>query len=193
MMASSWYTIHYRTKHGDRAKHHIRVASRRLAQQYAISKQYHVRAIRKRTMLDALQAKWVRSMWFKRYVQPRLTRSELYWFTKELHEFLASGLPLLESLRALRGFNPSKRYQRILHAMIHHIQHGKPLSDVMDDFPRTFPRYYTIAIRSGESIGQLTQSLHANAVTLKWLNENRNKIIQATLCPTPADHQPRFF
>ena len=103
--------------------------------------------------------------------RPKLTRDEVYWFTKELYSFLDSGLPLLDSLHALKGFSSSPRYQKTLNLIIHNIEHGHLLSDSMEMFPTSFPKYYTIAIRSGESVGKLAQSLKSNAETLDWVNK----------------------
>ena len=97
--------------------------------------------------------------------------------------FLESGLPLLDALYALKGFSTAKRYQKTLSIIIQEIEHGKRLSDALEDFPTSFPRYYIIAIKSGESVGHLSESLKSNADTINWVNINRTKIVQATIFP----------
>ena len=39
-----------------------------------------------------------------------MNRQDLYWFTKELHDFLESGLPLYEALNALTSFSRNSHF-----------------------------------------------------------------------------------
>ena len=182
-MSASWYKFRYIDTNGVKRSESIKAKSMRAAKQYVISKKYELLSIRRvfkfEKIIDKLKTKRIYKLIFK----PKLTRNEVYWLTKELYGFIESGLPLLDSLIALKGFSTSKRYQKTLNLIINDIKHGKLLSDSLEQFPASFPKYYTIAIRSGESVGHLAESLKSNAETINWVNINRTKIVQATIFP----------
>ncbi len=182
-MSSSWYKFRYIDTKGLKRSKSIKAKSLRSAKQYIISKEYELINIRKVYQIEHLLEKFKKKRIYKLLFQPKLTRYEVYWLTKELYGFLESGLPLLDSLIALKGFSTSKRYQKILNVIINDIQHGKLLSDCLEEFPASFPRYYIIAVRSGESVGHLSDSLKSNAHTINWVNINKTKIVQATIFP----------
>ena len=183
MATSSWYTFKYIDTKGRKKTQRLKATSLRVAKQYIISKKYNLLSIRHVMFIERVFIKIKHLHIMKVLFRPKLTRNEVYWLTKELYSFLESGLPLLDSLIALKGFSQSSRYQRIIHAIIHDIEHGKLLSDAMEEFPTSFPKYYTIATRSGESVGRLAHSLQSNATTLHWVNNTRSKIVQATFFP----------
>ena len=182
-MSSSWYKFRYIDTKGNRQSERIKAKSLRLAKQYITSKNYNLISIRKTYPIEKHLQKIKKNHLYKIIFQPKLTRNEVYWLTKELYGFLESGLPLLDALYALKGFSTAKRYQKTLSIIIQEIEHGKRLSDALEDFPTSFPRYYIIAVKSGESVGHLSESLKSNAETINWVNINRTKIVQATIFP----------
>jgi type II secretory pathway component PulF len=182
-MSTSWYKFRYIDTKGNRKVERIKAKSIRLAKQYILSKNYQLIRIRRIYGFEKHLLKLKKFKWYKVVFQPKLTRNEVYWLTKELYGFLASGLPLLDALYALKGFSSAKRYQKTLNLIIQDIERGKRLSDALEEFPTSFPRYYIIAIKSGESVGHLAESLKSNAETINWVNINRTKIVQATIFP----------
>ena len=182
-MSTFWYKFRYIDLSGKKHTDSIKADSIKAARQYIISKRYKLLSIRRQYEIELYLKRFKKTKAYAVLLTPKLTRNEVYWMTKELHEFLASGIPLLESLYALKGFSKSKRYQKILDTIIYEIEFGKPLSNALEQFPTSFPKYYIIAIKSGESVGRLSESLKSNAETLSWVNENRTKIIQATFFP----------
>ena len=182
-MSTLWYKFRYIDINGSRKTETIKARSIQVAKQYIISKKYHLISIRHLYFYEHYFRQFKNHRLVKLIVRPKLTKSELYWFTKELFSFLDSGLPLLDSLYALKGFSSSSRYQKIIHDIIYNVENGKSLSDIMSDYPSTFPKYYIIAIRSGESVGRLPESLKSNADILNWVSKNNVRLIQATIFP----------
>lgn len=182
-MSSSWYKLRYIDTKGNRKTERIKAKSMRLAKQYITSRNYNLMSIRKVYAIEKHLLKFKSAKIFKILFQPKLTRNEVYWLTKELYGFLDSGLPLLDAIYALKGFSTSKRYQKTLNRIIQEIETGKQLSDALENFPTSFPRYYIIAVKSGENVGHLSESLKSNAETINWVNINRTKIVQATIFP----------
>ena len=182
-MSSSWYKFRYIDTKGNRQVDRIKAKSLRLAKQYVTSKNYNLISIRRVYKVEKHLIQLKKNRIYKILFQPKLTRNEVYWFTKELYGFLDSGLPLLDALYALKGFSTAKRYQKTMSSIIQEIEHGKPFSDALEEFPTSFPRYYIIAVKSGENVGHLSESLKSNASTINWVNINRTKIVQATIFP----------
>jgi general secretion pathway protein F len=182
-MASQWYKFKYYDSSGRSHTDYIKSKSERLAKQYIHSKKFNLLWIRQRYFFEFIFDRFKKSRIYLLFFQYKLSKSELYWFTKELVSFLDSGLPLLDALESLRGFSATKRFQYVLNTIIKEVSYGKALSDSMELFPSSFPKYYIISVRSGEQVGQLSDSLRSNAVLTEWINVNRGKIIQATFFP----------
>jgi type II secretory pathway component PulF len=183
MSTSMWYKFRYLDAKGYKKTDTLKAQSLRLAKRYVVSRKYNVVMIRRMYWFERALNQFKETSAYRWAFNPKLTRNEVYWLTKELAGFLESGLPLLNSLYALKGFSTSKRYQNTLHHIISDIEIGKSLSSALEQFPSSFPRYYIIAVKSGESIGHLGPSLRSNAITLNWVNINRSKIVQATIFP----------
>ncbi|MEK9727300.1 MAG: type II secretion system F family protein [Candidatus Margulisiibacteriota bacterium] len=182
-MSSTWFKCRYKDSQGTYHNERIKAKSIRLAKQYILSKNYQIINIRKIYPIENKIESLKKYKWYKIIFNPKLSRNEVYWLTKELYGFLESGLSLLDALHSLKGFSPKKSYQKALQMIIKDIENGKKLSDTLENFPSSFPRYYIIAIKSGESVGHLSQSLKSNAETINWVNINRMKILQATIFP----------
>jgi type II secretory pathway component PulF len=182
-MSAFWYKFRYIDKNGTKKSDTLRARSIRSAKYYLLSKKYTITRIRRMTSLEIYLIKFNETPLYRLLFNPKLTRYEVYWLTKELASFLESGLPLLDALIAVRGFSTNKRYQKTITTIIDTIQIGKPLSAALEAFPSSFPRYYIIAVKSGEKIGRLAESLRSNAETINWVNVNRGKIVQATIFP----------
>jgi type IV pilus assembly protein PilC len=182
-MTAQWYKFKYYDDRGIRHSDQIKATTERAAKQYIHSKDFHLISIRPFYFFEYKLKRFKRSKLYLLLLQSKLSRSELYWFTKELVSFLESGLPLLNALISLRGFSASKQFQYILNSVIQDVQYGKSLSDSLSAFSSSFPSFYIISVRSGERIGKLEQSLRSNAEMLHWINSNRGKIMQATFFP----------
>lgn len=182
-MSSIWFKCRYKDSSGKQHVDRIKAKSLRLAKQYILSKNNELIHIRKVYKIEQYLQYLNKYRLYKILVNPKLTRNEVYWLTKELYGFLDSGLSLLDALNSLKGFSKKKSFQKALNMIIKDIESGKRLSDALEEFPTSFPKYYLIALKSGESVGHLSDSLRSNAETINWVNINRMKILQATIFP----------
>ena len=108
-MSASWYKFRYIDIKGIKRSERIKAKSMRAAKQYAVSKKYELISIRRVYQFEHTLSKIKEKRLYKLIFQPKLSRSDVYWLTKELYGFLDSGLPLLDSLIALKGFSSSKK------------------------------------------------------------------------------------
>ena len=107
-MSTHWFKFHYTDSEGRGGTDTIRAQTLRLATQYLISKRYNLKSIRKLSYLE-IQFKKIQHLHIVKILfRPRLSRQQLYWFTKELHDFIKSGLPLFDALNALTSFSKKK-------------------------------------------------------------------------------------
>jgi general secretion pathway protein F len=67
--------------------------------------------------------------------------------------------------------------------MVHGLQAGNSLSQVMVPFPRVFPPIYSASVRAGETSGALDSILVRMASYLEWARAMRATAIQALIYP----------
>ena len=182
-MTSIWFKYTYRDTGGKKRSDKLKAKSLRIAKQYILSKNLQLIKIRKMYALESFLNRFKNQTIYKNIFNPKLSRNDVYWLTKELHSFLDSGLTLLDALYSLKGFSNKSSFQKCIEMIIDDLESGKKLSDALEEFPTSFPKYYIIAVKSGESVGHLADSLKSNAETINWINMNRTKIFQATIFP----------
>lgn len=113
----------------------------------------------------------------------KLTRDELVSFTTQLATVTSAGIPLIDGLRGIgkRLTNPAG--QELIERMVHGLEAGNSLSQVMEPFPRVFPTVYSASVRAGESSGALDMILTRMAGYLEWARAMRSTAIQALIYP----------
>lgn len=80
-------------------------------------------------------------------------------FTRQLSTLIGAGLPLVQSLRTVRGQVPSKPLQTIIDAVITNVEGGSTLSNAFSAHPKVFNQVYVSLIAAGESSGTLDETL----------------------------------
>ena len=182
-MTSKWFKYTYRDISGKKQSDKLKAKSLRVAKQYILSKNLTLIKLRRLYPFESYINRFKNYRLYKSLFNPKLSRDDVYWLTKELHSFLDSGLTLLDALYSLKEFSNKSSFQKCINMIINDLERGKKLSDALEEFPSSFPRYYIIAIKSGESVGHLADSLKSNAETINWINMNRTRIVQATVFP----------
>lgn len=104
-------------------------------------------------------------------------------FTSSLASMLKTGLPIIEAIEAFIDESSSPRVRSMLQHIIGDIEAGRPLSQALSDFPKTFPPIYTHVVASGEAMGNLNATLEYLAAQLKKDYELRSRIRGAMLYP----------
>jgi len=80
-------------------------------------------------------------------------------FTRQLSTLIGAGLPLVQSLRTVRGQVASKPLQTIIDAVIANVEGGSTLSNAFSAHPKVFNQVYVSLIAAGESSGTLDETL----------------------------------
>lgn len=80
-------------------------------------------------------------------------------FTRQLSTLIGAGLPLIQSLRTVRGQVASKPLQEIIDTVIANVEGGSTLSNAFSAHPKVFNQVYVSLIAAGESSGTLDDTL----------------------------------
>lgn len=80
-------------------------------------------------------------------------------FTRQLSTLIGAGLPLVQSMRTVRGQVSSKALQDIIDSVIASVEGGSTLSSAFGAHPKVFNQVYVSLIGAGESSGTLDETL----------------------------------
>lgn len=90
----------------------------------------------------------------------KVKRGKVMWALNQLAIMVQTGITLGESLESLARQAKDPVMKEVLAGVSHTVQEGRPLSDAMEAYPRTFPVAATAMIRASEASGTLGQVLH---------------------------------
>lgn len=113
----------------------------------------------------------------------RVKDEELIMFTRQLGTLLKAGVPILQALDVLRRQTDSPRLKQALAEAVLNIEGGTRLSQALAEFPDIFSPQYVNIIVSGESGGDMVQSLSSIADWLEREMEFKNEIKAALRYP----------
>ncbi len=89
----------------------------------------------------------------------RVSRKEIFEFTRQLSSLIESGVNILNALNIISNQTSNKRLSVILADVAGRIKDGKSLSDSFAVFPALFPGFYCAMVRVGEAGGALNNTL----------------------------------
>jgi type II secretory pathway component PulF len=90
-------------------------------------------------------------------------RRSVMWFISQLAIMVETGLPIGEALECLARQASEPAMSKILTAVSAAVHEGRPLSDALENFPRSFPPIVTATIRASEASGTLSLVLGRTA------------------------------
>jgi general secretion pathway protein F len=102
--------------------------------------------------------------------------------TRQMSVLLRSGVPLIETLRAL-GDESKGKWRDILVGLKERVAEGASLSRAMDDYEDSFPDYYRSMVQAGEKSGTLGRVMERIADFLESQSAIREKVKSAMLYP----------
>ncbi len=85
----------------------------------------------------------------------RLTWDDLRAFNDALLSATRSGLPLGPALATLTHDLRKRRVRRVLDDLRQRVEAGRPLSEALEEYPKTFQPTYIAMVRAGEQTGNL--------------------------------------
>jgi general secretion pathway protein F len=108
---------------------------------------------------------------------------QLVLFTQKLYNLSKSRVELLSALRLLQQASNENTERALLDDIIRNIKEGMTFSQCLSRYPKYFSPLYINIIRTGESSGQLKDSLAQILSRLQRSEELRNKVRQALAYP----------
>lgn len=113
----------------------------------------------------------------------RVKPGEFLVFNYGFSTLLKAGLPVLDSLEALKKSSRNPKLSRSIEETINEIKTGKTLSEAMRRSPGVFPELFTASIAAGERTGDLLPAIKGYIEFQKKVEAIRKKIVSATVYP----------
>lgn len=104
-------------------------------------------------------------------------------FTQQLAMMVKSGLPLVDSFKALEEQTENKYFQKVIAEISDEVKGGKPFSEIINTYPKIFSEFYVAIVRSGEKSGKLDDVLNRLAEQLQKDYDLITKIKAAATYP----------
>ena len=104
------------------------------------------------------QSAWVKANDFL-VDRSRISLREKSYFFHLTAVMLDAGVPILKTLQVLKNKVESPHFKRVVNTLAYDVEHGKKLSDAMSKFPSVFDDAEVGVVKSGESIGNMSQLL----------------------------------
>jgi type IV pilus assembly protein PilC len=93
----------------------------------------------------------------------KVKRTRVVWFMNQLSIMVETGITLGTALETLAQQATDPALEEVLKAVCTSVQEGRPLSDSMEAYPRTFPRVMCAMVRAAEHSGMLSSTLTRTA------------------------------
>ncbi len=90
-------------------------------------------------------------------------RRSVMWFINQLAIMVETGIPIGEALECLQRQASEPVMREILTAVSASVHEGRPVSDALENFPRSFPPVLTATVRASEASGTLSTVLSRTA------------------------------
>lgn len=114
----------------------------------------------------------------------RVKAQDLVVFTRQLATMMEAGLPLVQSLTALREQTDSKAFKPVLQQITDKVEQGDAFSQALAQHPRVFNKLYVSMVEAGETGGLLAEILDRTAGYLESSSRLKKKVKLAMMYPT---------
>ncbi|KAA1194454.1 type II secretion system protein GspF [Pseudohalioglobus sediminis] len=121
--------------------------------------------------------------WRPRFLQPRISVSDLAMVTRQLSTLVQSNLPLDEALQAAAQQNRSARIKALLLQVRSRVSEGYTLAYAMAEFPQVFNEMYRAMVTAGEHAGFLGPVLEQLADYTEQRQYTSQKLKMAMIYP----------
>jgi len=115
--------------------------------------------------------------------KPRVPMRMLIDFTSGLATVIASGMPLIQGLKAIGDQLKHKTFMRIIEEVVRAVSAGERLAIALVAHPSVFPDFYTKVVDAGEQGGNLELVLQDLADLLEAQEEIRSRVRDALIYP----------
>ena len=114
----------------------------------------------------------------------RISSRDLGVMYGQLSDLLASGVPLLRSLKSLVKSTVNKRLAVVLREIHNEVADGQSLHKSMAGHQDIFPTLHTVMVQAGERASFLDDVLESLSVFLERLDELQSKVLGALVYPS---------
>jgi general secretion pathway protein F/type IV pilus assembly protein PilC len=114
----------------------------------------------------------------------RISSRDLGVMYGQLSDLLASGVPLLRSLKSLVKSTVNKRLAVVLREIHNEVADGQSLHKSMAGHQDVFPTLHTVMVQAGERASFLDDVLESLSVFLERLDELQGKVLGALVYPS---------
>ena len=114
----------------------------------------------------------------------RISSRDLGVMYGQLSDLLASGVPLLRSLKSLVKSTVNKRLAVVLREIHNEVADGQSLHKSMAGHQDVFPTLHTVMVQAGERASFLDDVLESLSVFLERLDELQSKVLGALVYPS---------
>ena len=126
------------------------------------------------------------TLFLEKWFAPRVKLADLNMFTRQLATLQKAGLPLENSLIALRDQVKNQTFKKAIIEIIKDVESGNALSIAFARHPNIFHPLYINMIKAGEASGRLEEILRRLAEMGEFEGQTRDKIHSATRYPILA-------
>lgn len=113
----------------------------------------------------------------------RISLAQKIFFIDHLRTMTKAGLSLVEGLDILSKQMSNQKFKKITGKIKAEVEKGRPLSEVLSEYPRVFPSMYVKMVESGEVAGTLEESLEQVVIQMKKSHELIASIRGAMIYP----------
>ncbi|MDI6774491.1 MAG: type II secretion system F family protein [Verrucomicrobiota bacterium] len=117
------------------------------------------------------------------FARRRVNARELIVFSRQFAALLNAGVPMIQALQALRKQATCRALQAVTARIEETVTGGARLSETLAEFPRAFSREYVHMVASGETGGNLVETLGRIADWMERELEIRSEIVAAVRYP----------
>src|SRR3954454_7557193 len=119
---------------------------------------------------------------FKRW--QKIDMRELAVFSRQFATLVASGMPMLRTLRTLEEQTNDEMIEEAVAGRGAAVEAGSSLEQAMERHPKVFDRLFRAMVRSGEQSGRLDEALDRIAYQVKEKDAIRHKVKSAMMFPS---------
>lgn len=106
------------------------------------------------------------------------------FFIDHLRTMIHASLSLVEALDILQKEMENRKFKKIIKQIKIEVEKGRPLSEVLAEFPKVFPQIYVKMVASGEISGKLDESLEQIVTQMKKSQALTSSIKGAMIYPS---------
>jgi type IV pilus assembly protein PilC len=113
----------------------------------------------------------------------RVDMRELAIFSRQFATLVASGMPMLRTLRTLEEQTEDDRIEEAIAGVRADVEAGSSLEQAMERHPEVFDRLFCAMVRSGEQSGRLEEALDRIAYQVEKSDALRRQVKSALMYP----------